>query len=68
MTESRFHSDHLLIAGVLLLLVWLPLPLGSNRDWSAAFLVLATSVLAGGLGAGCACARTQDRAPACARR
>lgn len=48
MTESRFHPERLLVAGVLLLLVWLPLPLGSNRDWSAAFLILSTCALAAG--------------------
>lgn len=48
MTDPKTFTERSLVAGVLLLLVWLPLPLGSNRDWSAAFLVLATGVLAGG--------------------
>lgn len=32
-------------AGVLVLLVWLPLPLASNRPWSVALLVVAVGVL-----------------------
>jgi|GEM_PF-2703032 len=35
---SRF--DRCLFFAVLVLLVWLPLPLGSNRDWSVGLLVL----------------------------
>lgn len=37
--------ERLLIAATLFLLVWLPLPLGSNRDWAVGFLVLFTGGL-----------------------
>lgn len=37
--------DRLIAAGVLVLLAWLPLPLGSNRPWSASLFVLAVGVL-----------------------
>ena len=37
--------ERLVIAGVLGLLVAVPLPLASNRPWSAALLVLAVGVL-----------------------
>lgn len=46
-TPSK-RLERALISGTLLLLLWLPLPLGSNRDWSMGLLVL----LCGGLGAG----------------
>jgi O-antigen ligase len=39
-------TERILIAGLLALLVWLPLPLASNRDWSAALFVLVTALLA----------------------
>lgn len=35
-----------LIAGVLALLLWLPLPLGSNHDWSVAVLIVWVGLLA----------------------
>ncbi|HDZ57888.1 MAG TPA: O-antigen ligase family protein [Pseudomonas xinjiangensis] len=38
-------AERMIMAGVLLLLVWLPIPLGSNRDWSMAFLVLVIGLL-----------------------
>lgn len=38
--------ERILVAGVLGLLLWLPLPLGSNRDWAAGILVLACGMLA----------------------
>jgi len=41
----RFESA--LTAATLLLLAWLPLPVGSDRDWSAGLLVLVVSLLAG---------------------
>ncbi|KAF0281246.1 O-antigen ligase family protein [Spiribacter roseus] len=37
--------ERAVIAGVLALLVWLPLPLASNRPWSAALLVMAVGGL-----------------------
>lgn len=38
--------ERCILGALLLLLVWLPLPLGSNRDWSMAFFCLATALLA----------------------
>ena len=35
-----------LVAGLLLVLLWLPLPLGSNRPWAMALLVALVGVLA----------------------
>ncbi|MBV2132939.1 O-antigen ligase family protein [Pseudomonas sp. MAP12] len=43
-TSTRF--DRFLTAAVLILLVLLPLPLGSNRDWSMGLLVALTGLLA----------------------
>ncbi len=43
-TSTRF--DRFLTAMVLVLLVWLPLPLGSNRDWSMGLFVALTGLLA----------------------
>lgn len=37
--------ERALISGVLLLLLWLPLPIGSNRDWSMGLLALFCCVL-----------------------
>lgn len=37
--------ERVLIVGTLVLLVWLPLPIGSNRDWSGALLVLVCALL-----------------------
>src|SRR6218665_3409474 len=37
--------ERALISGVLLLLLWLPLPIGSNRDWSMGLLTLFCCVL-----------------------
>jgi len=42
--QSRL--ERLTAAAVLLLLVWMPLPLGSNRPWSIALLILLVGVLA----------------------
>lgn len=39
------QADRLLAAATLALLVWLPLPLGSNRDWAAGGLILLTGLL-----------------------
>jgi len=46
MPQPVSRLDRCLFVAVLVLLVWLPLPLGSNRDWSVGLLVL----LIGGLG------------------
>lgn len=43
-----FSFSRVLAVGVLLLLVWLPLPLGSNREWAAGLAILATGLLACG--------------------
>ena len=37
--------ERFLVGGLLLLLVWLPLPLGSNRDWAIGLLLLGVGVL-----------------------
>ncbi|EXJ09366.1 O-antigen ligase family protein [Nitrincola nitratireducens] len=42
--QSRL--ERLTAAAILLLLVWMPLPLGSNRPWSMALLILLVGVLA----------------------
>ena len=39
----RITLERALVAGVLALLVWAPLPLGSNRAWSSALLVVLVS-------------------------
>ncbi|QIB50790.1 O-antigen ligase [Pseudomonas sp. OIL-1] len=46
MTRYFKTAERLVLAGLLCLLVWLPLPLGSNRDWSAALLIFAVGSLA----------------------
>ncbi len=45
--QPTSHLERALIAAVLVLLVWLPLPLGSNRDWAVGLFVLAVGVLSG---------------------
>jgi O-antigen ligase len=45
MTRLLQNADRVLFGLFLLLLVWLPLPVGSNRDWSIAVFTLATSLL-----------------------
>ena len=47
MSQKRSPLDTFLIAATLALLLWLPLPLGSDRDWSAGLLVLCTALLTG---------------------
>ena len=44
-TLSPLRSDRLLVGLVLVLLVWLPLPLGSNRDWAVGILISAISCI-----------------------
>lgn len=46
MTRNLLTPERLLIAGVLLLLIWLPLPLGSNRDWSIGLMIFIIGALA----------------------
>ncbi|MGH8436472.1 MAG: O-antigen ligase family protein [Pseudomonas sp.] len=41
------HLERFLLAAILFVLVWLPLPLGSNRDWAAGLFVLLMGGLAG---------------------
>jgi len=40
MYQSSTPIERLLIAAILIVIVWLPLPLGSNRDWSAGLFIL----------------------------
>ncbi len=48
MSQPRSRLESSLIIATLALLFWLPLPLGSNRDWSAALFCLLTALLGGG--------------------
>lgn len=48
MSTQRSTFETSLIISTLTLLVWLPLPLASNQDWSAAFFCLITALLCGG--------------------
>lgn len=52
MSQPRRTLDRVIIASILLLLVWLPLPVGSNMDWAAAVLVfwVATTAVAWAIG------------------
>ncbi|WP_338570580.1 O-antigen ligase family protein [Pseudomonas canadensis] len=45
MTQPTSYLERFLVASTLFVLVWLPLPLGSNRDWSAGLLILLVSFL-----------------------
>lgn len=45
MSESTSRTERFLVASILALLVWLPIPLGSNRDWSAGLLVMLIGML-----------------------
>lgn len=47
MPHASNHLERFLTAAVLVLLVWLPLPLGSNRDWSMGLLVALIGLLSG---------------------
>lgn len=42
---SSITLERVLISSVLLFLLWLPLPVGSNRDWSAALLIFLCALL-----------------------
>ncbi|OIN07248.1 O-antigen ligase family protein [Oceanisphaera psychrotolerans] len=44
--QKRALLDSSVYLGLLALIVWLPLPLGSNRDWSMGLLVLLVGLLA----------------------
>jgi O-antigen ligase len=46
--QTSSLSERFLVAGLLLLLVWLPLPLGSNRDWAIGIFLLGSGALAAG--------------------
>jgi O-antigen ligase len=48
MSQTRSRLETSLIIATLALLFWLPLPLGSNREWSAALFCLLTALLCGG--------------------
>ena len=43
----RFGAERVMFAALVLLLVWLPIPLGSNRPWAWAVMELATFILLG---------------------
>ncbi|NVK40761.1 MAG: O-antigen ligase family protein [Oceanospirillaceae bacterium] len=47
MSHTRSLPDSILVAATLGLLLWLPVPLGSNRDWSAGLLIFVVAILAG---------------------
>jgi O-antigen ligase len=47
MSQTRSRLETSLIIATLALLFWLPLPLGSNREWSAALFCLLTALLCG---------------------
>lgn len=45
--HSRLDTaERILFAGLLALLVWLPLPMGSNRDWAIGLFILVAGLLA----------------------
>ena len=48
MPHTSSLLERFLVGGLLLLLLWLPLPLGSNRDWAIGLLLIAIGVLASG--------------------
>lgn len=47
MLQSSNRFEKSLVVAVLILLVWLPLPLGSNREWAVGLFVALTGLLAG---------------------
>lgn len=47
MSRLSNFLDRFLLVAVLFVLVWLPLPLGSNRDWAIGLFVLLMGALAG---------------------
>jgi len=46
MEYHKSRLERMIVAGLLALMIWAPLPLGSNRDWSEAVLILFVSILA----------------------
>lgn len=46
MTPFLIRFERILIGAVLVFLIWLPLPLGSNREWSVGILIAGTGCLA----------------------
>ena len=46
MSQPPSRLERTLLAFILLTLIWLPLPLGSNRDWAAGMLLLLIGVAA----------------------
>lgn len=59
MDEHHSRFERLLVGLVLCVLVGLPLPLGSNRDWAIGIFV----AVLGAIGLGCAIVRSRQRAP-----
>ncbi|MBF7729808.1 O-antigen ligase family protein [Pseudomonas sp. N040] len=53
MPHTSSLLERFLVAGLLLLLLWLPLPLGSNRDWAIGLFSLCTGILAAGWALAC---------------
>lgn len=47
MPQTSSRLERFLIASILILLVWLPLPLGSNREWAVGLFVALTGLIAG---------------------
>lgn len=47
MSQPSSPLERLCVAATLLVIVWLPLPLGSNQDWSKGLLVLLMGALGG---------------------
>lgn len=45
MSEEQSRPDRIAVALVLVMLVWLPLPLGSNRDWAVGIFVVGVGVI-----------------------
>ena len=59
MDEHHSRFERLLVGLVICVLVGLPLPLGSNRDWAIGIFV----AVLGAIGLGCAIVRSRQRAP-----
>ncbi|MEQ9527392.1 MAG: hypothetical protein RIF42_03200, partial [Parvibaculaceae bacterium] len=52
MRKPTSAADDIVFWGLMLLTAWAPLPLGSNRPWSMAFLALLSGLLLLGLAIG----------------
>lgn len=46
MSQNSSRLERFLVVAVLILLVWLPLPLGSNREWAVGLFVALTGLVA----------------------